>query len=445
MAVEKILISEEEKNNIIPYKTYVIYAIILIRILDNYINFRQYKRLKENRPIPKELISLGLDQSEHEESQKYSSAKLGNEILKENFKELINILFIYFDINPLQYLVSKKLCIYFPLIKFNPENEYGPLFWFLAFQIVIDGILDLPFDLYKTFILDEKFGVNKTTLKIFFKDLFITFILFLFILPIIISLLVYIIIKTGKHFYIFTEIFSIIMIFIFMWVYPNFIQPLYNKFKELEDGELKTGIFNLAKRVNFPLQKIYEMDASQRNSHSNAYLFGFWKNKRIVLFDNLIKNLEPKEIEGVLGHELGHYAKWHSVILLSISLTNFFVLFYLFQFFNNNISVYISFGFEQKSIFIGLYLFFLIYSPSTFFINCLINFITRKIEYQADRYSYDLGYGDYLVKALTKLFVKNKSSLDPDPLFSMVNHSHPTLIERVRALNRYKNDKMKNN
>ena len=170
MAVDKILISEEEKNNIIPYKTYVIYALILIRILDNYFNFRQYKRLKENRPIPKELISLGLDQSEHEESQKYSSAKLGNAILKENFKELINILFIYFDINPLQYLVSKKLCIYFPLIKFNPENEYGPLFWFLAFRLIIDEILYLPFDLYKTFILNEKFGVNKTTLKIFFND-----------------------------------------------------------------------------------------------------------------------------------------------------------------------------------------------------------------------------------------------------------------------------------
>jgi len=241
-----------------------------------------------------------------------------------------------------------------------------------------------------------------------------TFILFLIILPIVISLLVYVIIKGGKYFYIFTEICAIILMFIFMWVYPNIIQPLFNKFKELEEGDLKTGIMDLAKRVNYPLKKIYEMDASQRSSHSNAYLFGFWKNKRIVLFDTLIKNLENKEIEGVLGHEFGHWAKWHSIILLFISFTNIFIIFYLLQFFINEIPIFISFGFEQKSVFIGLYLFFLIYSPVTFFINAIQNYIVRIIEYQADKYSYELGYGDYLKKALIKLSESNKSDLDPD-------------------------------
>ena len=444
MALEKILLTEEEKNNIIPYKTNIIIIIIIIKSIENYFNFRQCRRLKENRPIPKELISLGLNQSNHEESQKYSLEKIKLSIFFSVVKNILTILFIYYNIYPLQYNISKKLCVYIPFIKFNPENEYGPLFCFLFIEIILDATLELPFEIYKTFILEEKFGLNKTTMKIFITDQIKMLILYLIIYPIIISPLVYIIMKGGKYFYIYTEIFAIILIFVFMWVYPNIIQPLFNKFKEIEEGDLKNAIMELANRVNYPLKEIYEMDASQRNAHSNAYLYGFWKNKRIVLFDTLIKNLSVKEIEGVLGHEFGHYAKWHTIILLFISFTNIFILFFLLQFFINEIGIYVSFGFEQKSIFIGLYLFSIVYAPFTFFINIIQNFITRKLEYQADKYSYELGYKEYLIKSLCKLYEKNKSDLDPDPLYSIVNYSHPTLIERIRALNSYQEDKKEN-
>ena len=444
MAIENILITEEEKINMIPYKTYILIIMFLIQIFEIYIKYRQYRRLGESRPIPKELISLGLDKLKYEESQKYQLAKIKFKIILNITKNAMSLLFLYFDLNPLQYNISRKLCTSIPLIKFNPDNEYGPLFYFIFFELISEEIIDLPFELYETFVLEEKFGFNKTTLNTFIKDQIKTFILFLIIIPIVISLLVYVIIKGGKYFYIFTEICAIILMFIFMWVYPNIIQPLFNKFKELEEGDLKNGILDLAKRVNYPLKKIYEMDASQRSSHSNAYLFGFWKNKRIVLFDTLIKNLENKEIEGVLGHEFGHWAKWHSIILLFISFTNIFIIFYLLQFFINEIPIFISFGFEQKSVFIGLYLFFLIYSPVTFFINAIQNYIVRIIEYQADKYSYELGYGDYLKKALIKLSESNKSDLDPDPLYSIINYSHPILVERIRAINKYQNDKKEN-
>lgn len=444
MAIENILITEEEKINMTPYKTYILIIMFLIQIFEIYIKYRQYRRLGESRPIPKELISLGLDKLKYEESQKYQLAKIKFKIILNITKNAMSLLFLYFDLNPLQYNISRKLCTSIPLIKFNPDNEYGPLFYFIFFELISEEIIDLPFELYETFVLEEKFGFNKTTLNTFIKDQIKTFILFLIILPIVISLLVYVIIKGGKYFYIFTEICSIILMFIFMWVYPNIIQPLFNKFKELEEGDLKNGIMDLAKRVNYPLKKIYEMDASQRSSHSNAYLFGFWKNKRIVLFDTLIKNLEIKEIEGVLGHEFGHWAKWHSIILLFISFTNIFIIFYLLQFFINEIPIFISFGFGQKSVFIGLYLFFLIYSPVTFFINAIQNYIVRIIEYQADKYSYELGYGDYLKKALIKLSESNKSDLDPDPLYSIINYSHPILVERIRAINKYQNDKKEN-
>ena len=444
MVLENILITEEIKNNMLPYKYYILSFIITINIVEEYFNYRQYKRLKENRPIPKELIPLGLDQSKHEESQKYSLAKIKLEIFTNIIKNIISILTLFYNLNSLQYKISQKLCTFFPLIKLNPENEYGPLCWFIFIELTLSNIIDLPFELYKTFILEEKFGFNKTTLNTFIKDIIKKYILALIFLPIIISLLVYIIIKGGKYFYIFTEIFCIILMFIFMWVYPNFIQPLFNKFKELEEGELKTAIFELAKSVNYPLKKIYEMDASQRTAHSNAYLFGFGNNKRIVLFDTLIKNLEKKEIEATLAHELGHWAKWHSFILLFISFTNFFIIFFLMQFFINEEWIFISFGFEQKSVFIGLFLFFEFYSPIMFFINILSNFIMRKIEYQADKYAFELGYGEEIITGLTKLSEKNKSNLDPDFLYSVVNYTHPTLIERVRAINSYKKDKKEN-
>ena len=288
MALETILLSNEEKNNIFPFKNLLIILIILRDIFDNYINYRQYKRLNENRPIPKELMPLGFDQKKHEESNKYSKAKLKFQIISQFIQNLVDLLFIYFDLFPIEYNISKKLCTYIPLIKINPQNEYGPLTIIILMELIREEIKDLPFEAYQTFVLEEKFGFNKTTKSTFIKDQIKTIILFAIFLPPIICLLVYIIIKGGKYFYIFTEIFFIILLFLFMWIFPNFIQPLFNKFKDLEEGDLKKQIFDLANSVNYPLKKIYEMDASQRSSHSNAYLFGFGKNKRIVLYDTLI-------------------------------------------------------------------------------------------------------------------------------------------------------------
>lgn len=446
MALETILLSDEEKNNIFPYKNLLIFLIILRDVFDNYINYRQYRRLGENRPIPKELISMGFNQEKHEESNKYSKAKLKYQIISQFFQNVIDLLFIYFELFPLEYNISKKLCQYIPLIKFNPQNEYGPLTVLVFMELIREEIKSLPFEVYMTFVIEEKFGFNKTTVSTFIKDQIKTFILYLIFLPPLMSLLVYIIIKGGKYFYIFVEIFVIILLFLFMWIYPNFIQPLFNKFKDLEEGDLKKQIFELANKVNFPLTKIYEMDESERSSHSNAYLFGFGKNKRIVLYDTLIKNLKPNEIVGTLAHELGHWKKWHSIFNFSFAFSYIFILFYLFQFFMNEEKIFISFGFEEKSVFIGLFIYFLMISVIMYFINFLQMFMTRHFEYQADNFACELGYGEDLKSALTKLTEENKSNLDPDPYFSMFNYTHPTLVERIKEINKYKeiNNKKEN-
>jgi len=237
----------------------------------------------------------------------------------------------------------------------------------------------------------------------------------------------------------------IIFIIIFMWVYPNIIQPLFNKFTDLEEGELKQKIFKLAEKVNYPLTKIYVIDASTRTSHSNAYLYGLGKNKRIVLFDTLIERLDHNEIEAVLGHELGHWVYSHNIKLLIFSLLHIFIIFFIFGYFVNDPRMYLSYGFKNKSIFIGLMLYMGLYDPISYIIDIFQMKLTRVCEYQADSFAHTLGYADQLISGLKKLFEKNLSDMDPDPLFSLVNHSHPTLIERVRALNQLKEqDNIKN-
>ena len=437
MAFENIVLSKEEEQHIFPYKTVLIVLIIIRDIVDNYLDYRQYKRLSENRPLPKELVSLGFDQKKTEESNKYSKAKLQYQIINQFVSNILDLLLIYYNIFPLEVRYSQKLCTYIPLIHFNPENEYGPLTFLIIIEIIREEIKSLPFEIYQTFVLEEKFGFNKTTMRTFIKDLIKSFVLQAIFLPIILCLLVFIIIKGGKYFYIFTEIFMFFLIFMFLWIYPNYIQPLFNKFKELEDGELKTGIFDLAKQVNYPLTKIFEMDASERSSHSNAYLFGFGKNKRIVLFDTLIKSLSPKEIVAVLGHELGHWKKSHSIFNVIFVGCQCFILFYLLQFFVNEASVFVSFGFDQKSTMMGLFLFFLLYSPISYYINLIQLFMTRQFEYQADRFACQLGHGENLKNSLAKIVETNKSTLDPDPIFSMFNYTHPSIVERVKEINKY--------
>ena len=437
MAITPITLSKDQAENIPPYKKITLIIMVIKFLIEEYFKLRQQKRLKQNRPLPKELISLGLDQKHLEESNKYSKAKIEFVMIIQTIQQTIEFFLTYFNYYSFLSKISQKLCVYIPFIHFDPLNEYGPLTIFILIELIRATLVSIPLELYQNFVLEEKFGFNKMTLNIYIKDTIKTFLLWLIFLPILLSILVKIIIVSGKYFYIITEIFGILLLVGFMWIYPNFIQPLYNKFSELNDGDLKTSIFNLAKKVDYPLKKIFVMDESERSSHSNAYLFGFWKNKRIVLYDTLIKEQTKLEIEAVLGHELGHWKKWHTIQNLIFVIVYFFIIFYLMQFFIDNEKMFYSFGFEQKSVFCGLLLFLDIYSPTTFFIDLFHNYLTRKHEYQADEFSCILGYGNDLKSALTKLSKQNKSSLDPDPLYSFVNYTHPTLIERVKAIDNY--------
>lgn len=205
----------------------------------------------------------------------------------------------------------------------------------------------------------------------------------------------------------------------------------------MPEGELKDAIFALAKKLNFPLTKLFTVDGSKRSSHSNAYLYGFFKNKRIVLFDTLIKQMTVPELEAVLGHEIGHWALSHVLQMFVIQQVYFLAMFALFGFSLNDPQLYLSFGFNPntKPTIIGLMLFLsTIWAPVDKFLSFLVTYNTRRNEFQADQYSVGLNYGPTLKMGLVKMSIENRSNLDPDPLYSLYHYSHPPLLQRLEAI-----------
>lgn len=236
-------------------------------------------------------------------------------------------------------------------------------------------------------------------------------------------------------------------------LYQHVISPLFNKFTPLPEGELRDQINALAKRVkdltkkekectltkkrkkkvSFPLTELYLMDGSKRSAHSNAYFFGFFKNKRIVIFDTLQEQVDVTGIEAIVAHELGHYSHSHTLKLMVVSLVHLFVFCFMFGLFVYNEDLYRSFGFDVQPLLVGLKLFSDVLSPIESVLSFLINFVTRAFEYQADQYATDLGYD--LSLPLAKLMAENSSNMNPDSLYSAYHFSHPSLNERIAAIN----------
>lgn len=438
MSIEELNTLDKE-SYIFPYKSFVIYLIAIKFLFKNYLNLRQYNKLNSRKEIPKELSDLNIKEEKYLKSNNYSKDKIKFQVIKESIEVAIEILLIYFNYYALIWSTSHKILDHF---EYNSQNEYFNIFLFILLESIRSTIYDIPFSLYESFVLEEKYGFNKKTYFLFIKDEILGFILKLIFTPLIISGINYVISIGGKYFYIYAEIFALVLILLLMWIYPNIIAPLFNKFSELEDGKLKTSLYNLAEKVKFPLKKIYLVDASRRTAHSNAYLYGFGSNKRIVLFDTLINKLENNEIEAVLCHELGHWKYNHTLKSLINVLLQTFMMFYIFGFYMNNENIFVGFGFQEKSTFIGLSLFFLIYAPISYILEIFSLKLSRTFEYEADQFANEMGMGNELKSGLKKLFEENMSDMDPDTLYSQFNHSHPTLLERFKAIEKL-NMKMK--
>ena len=253
----------------------------------------------------------------------------------------------------------------------------------------------------------------------------------------ILALLLYIIEWGGQYFYFYVWVFLAIVMLLMMTIYPAFIAPLFNKFSPLEDGSLKSKIEALAARLNFPLTKLFVIDGSKRSAHSNAYMYGFFKNKRIVLYDTLINQQEEEEVVAVLAHELGHWKMWHTIQGMIVSQTYMFFAFYFFGQCQHDHNLFASFGFSkiETPVFIGLLLFFqVIWAPVDKVLSFILTLNSRRNEFQADYFGAELGYAKQLQSALAKLHMANLGNMNPDPYYSAYHYSHPPLVERLEAL-----------
>lgn len=311
---------------------------------------------------------------------------------------------------------------------------------FFALLGTISAILSLPQSLYMTFVIEEKYGFNKTTWKTLLSDMVKGAFLSLIIGGPIAYSVLWIMEKLGSHWWLYAFIFLSVIQLLLIFIYPTFIAPLFNKFKAIEEGEVKEKILNLLNRCGFKSSGLFVMDASRRSGHGNAYFTGLGKNKRIVFFDTLLNSLDPEEVEAVLAHELGHMKRRHILKGMVKSFIFSFLGFALLGYLKDNLMFYQGHGVQIPSNYMALTLFSMVAGVYTFFLTPVSAYFSRKYEYEADEFASQNSKASKLISALVKMYKDNASSLTPDPVYSKFYFSHPPALERVTYLEKFKSE-----
>lgn len=320
------------------------------------------------------------------------------------------------------------------LLRSSLSNEIILSLAFFWVILLIQTLIWIPFSYYQNFVIEEKFGFNKMTKKIFFTDLIKSLVISMLIGWILLSLIVWVYTKLWENFWIITwVILSIFSVFMMMF-YSTFIVPIFNKQTPLEDGELKEAIFTFAKKVGFEMDNIFVIDGSKRSSKANAYFSGFWSKKRIVLYDTLIKDLTIEELVAVLAHEIGHYQKKHTLQMLVFSLVQTGVILYLFSLLIDSQEFALALGANQSSFHIWAIAFGILFTPISFVLGIFGNIFSRKNEFEADEYAKVNYDGKYLLEWLKKLSKNNLSNLTPHPVYEFVHYTHPSVLKRIARL-----------
>ncbi|MBQ0025613.1 MAG: M48 family metallopeptidase [Bacteroidales bacterium] len=306
------------------------------------------------------------------------------------------------------------------------------IFWGIFY--LISWLINIPFDIYSTFVIEERFGFNKTTRVTFISDLFKELAMNLLILGTILSLCNWIYTLTPDCFWILAwAAISLFSLFI-QYFYSQLIVPLFNRQTPLPEGELRSAIESFARKVDFKVKDIYVMDSSKRSTHANAYFTGFGRRKRIVLYDTLIEQLDTEEIVSVLAHEAGHCKYKHNIISTAASLATTLLMLYIFNLVISSNALAAAAGAQEASFHLNLAIFSLLYTPVNIVTDVISNIISRRHERQADEFARRNGFGEPLVRGLKKLSARSLGNLTPHPFTVFVEYSHPTLKQRVEAL-----------
>lgn len=386
---------------------------------------RNISNIKAHRSqVPDEFIDK-IELSEHQKAADYSIVKLKFSIIELLFGSLV--LLAWTIGGGLQFLDQFAL-------QYQLSMPWNGVAVFLSLLLVM-GIIDLPFGLYRTFKIEQQFGFNKSTLSIFFVDLVKhTALMVVLIIPLL-ALILWLMNTAGQYWWFYVWFVWMSFSLFMMWAYPAFIAPIFNKFKELNDELLKQTIDKLLQKCGFSNNGIFVMDGSRRSSHGNAYFTGMGSNKRIVFFDTLLESLDATEIEAVLAHELGHFKHKHIIkqiiVMAIISLLALALLGWLMQF----SPFFSALGVESASTHMALILFLLVSPIFSIYLQPIMSYFSRKHEFEADNYAAKQSDAKKLIQALVKLYKENANTLTPDPLYSAFHDSHPPASVRIANLN----------
>lgn len=411
---------------------------------EKYLDYRQLQVLK--RATPPASLQKEVSQETFAKSQDYSRAKLRFGFVADTFNLLQNLAIVRYDVLPKfwnlsGWLMAKAVPV---LPRFMGGVITQSLFFFVALQVA-STLVGAPLSYYSNFVLEERYGFNKLTVQLWLTDKLKGLALGAVLGTPVIACFLKIIDYFGDSFIFYTMGFMLVVQLVGMTIFPTLIQPLFNKFTPLDDGELKDSIHKLAVSQNFPLTKLFVIDGSKRLSHSNAYFTGLPWSKQIVLFDTLINHSTVDETVAVLGHEIGHWKLLHLPKTLAAVQLHLFACFSMFSAFLHNRSLYLSFGFTAvQPTMIGFLLFNDIFQPFECVLQFGLNLLSRKHEFEADAFAQKCGYADDLAKALIKLLSENLSTMDADWLYSSYHHLHPILAERLSAIGYVSKEKVGN-
>ena len=412
-------------------QTIQIFYIFLVLIVGEFIvsKWIWYLNTKNwSNDVPQELLSI-YDQSKYSMSQKYEKEKYTFGLFTSIFSFFIIILAV---VTWFFWYLDSLIRLYF-------QNTYAITLFFFGTLIFIQSIINLPFDYYSTFRIEERYGFNTSSKKLFFTDLFKSLLLTCVIGWLLLTAILWIYTLTQDTFWVYAWILLSLFSIFMMMFYSHIIVPLFNKQVPLEDGELKNAIKMFAQKVWFEIDNIYVIDGSKRSSKANAYFTWLWKKKRIVLFDTLIKDLSVDEIVAVLAHEIGHYKKKHTLQMLLFSIIQTWFVLYVLSLTLKIPEVSYALWATQSSFHIWVIAFSILFTPLSMFLWILANMLSRKNEYEADEFASKNFGAEKLQNALKKLSVNNLTNLRPHPVYEFVHYSHPTVLKRLQAMEKFKN------
>ncbi len=401
---------------------YILIGILISKFLfDTVLNAFNSKHFNDHIPVELEGI---YNKDEYLKSQEYKKVNYQFSLLTSIFSIVSTILFFVLD----------GFAFVDEIARSFTDNSIIITLIFFAIIVFASDILSIPFSYYKTFIIEENFGFNKTTKKLFILDKMKGWLMIIIVGGGLLAAITWFYEVTTTKFWLYTwGLISVFTLFINLF-YSKLIVPLFNKQTLLEEGNLKQAIENFAKKIDFKIDNIFVIDGSKRSTKANAYFSGFGSQKRITLYDTLINDLKVDEIVAVLAHEVGHYKKKHVIynLLLSIIVTGF--TFFILSLLVGNESLSLALGVQNTSFHIGLIAFAVLYSPISEITSLFMNALSRKFEYQADNYAKENIGSEALISSLKKLSKNSLSNLTPHSLYVKIHYSHPTLLQRILNL-----------